>query len=111
MPTVPQILFAASAAIVLVLGTLHLVLTFRSGVEGSAGYVAMERVEGSLDGRVGGFVLQHSGTLDRGAKHLDLHVVPDSGSGQLAGLRGRMQIEITGGAHFYRFDYTLPGDE
>jgi hypothetical protein len=86
-------------------------LAFRSGVEGSAGYVAMERVEGSLDGRVGGFVLQHSGTMERGAKHLDLHVVPDSGSGQLAGLRGRMEIEITGGAHFYRFEYTLPNDE
>ena len=86
-------------------------LAFRSGVEGSAGYVAMERVEGSLEGRVGGFVLQHSGTMERGAKHLDLHVVPDSGSGQLAGLRGTMAIEITGGAHFYRFEYTLPHDD
>lgn len=83
-------------------------LAFRSPVEGSAGYVAMERVEGSLDGRAGSFVLQHSGTMAAGAKRLDLHVVPDSGTGALAGLCGDMRIEITGGEHFYAFDYTLP---
>lgn len=83
-------------------------LAFRTPVEGSAGYVAMERVEGTLDGRRGTFVLQHSGTMDRGAMHLDLAVVPDSGTGELEGLRGTMQIEITDGKHYYVFDWQLP---
>jgi Protein of unknown function (DUF3224) len=71
--------------------------------------VAMEHVSGTLEGRSGNFVLQHSGTRDRGAMALDLHVVADSGTGELAGLRGRMQIDISDGAHHYRFDYSLPG--
>lgn len=83
-------------------------LAFRSPVEGSAGYVAMELVSGTLDGRSGSFVLQHSGTRDRGAMALDLHVVADSGSGELTGLRGRMQIDIRDGAHYYHFAYLLP---
>jgi len=83
-------------------------LAFRSAVEGSAGYVAMERVEGHLEGRAGSFVLQHSGTMERGARHLDLAVVPDSGTGELAGLRGTMRIDISDGEHSYGFDYTLP---
>ncbi|RDZ26108.1 DUF3224 domain-containing protein [Lysobacter silvisoli] len=83
-------------------------LAFRSAVAGSAGYVAMERVEGTLGGRRGSFVLQHSGTLDRGAAQLDLNVVPDSGTGELTGLRGRMSIVIAeGGEHYYDFDYEL----
>ena len=85
-------------------------LAFRTAVEGSAGYVAMEQVDGALDGRTGTFVLQHSGTMDRGAQHLDLTVVPDSATGALAGLTGRMQIEITGGKHHYVFEYSLPGE-
>lgn len=83
-------------------------LAFRSAVEGSAGYVAMERVSGTLEGRKGSFVLQHSGTMDRGAQRLDLSVVPDSGTGELAGLSGRMAIDISDGKHAYRFDYQLP---
>lgn len=83
-------------------------LAFRTPVEGSAGYVAMERVDGTLAGRRGTFVLQHSGTMDRGAQHLDLAVLPDSGTGELAGLRGTMQIEIAEGKHYYVFEYSLP---
>ena len=83
-------------------------LTFQSDVEGSAGYVAMERVTGTLHGRSGTFVLQHSGTMERGAMHLQLTVVPDSGTGELTGLAGSMQIIIEDGQHSYVFDYTLP---
>lgn len=84
-------------------------LAHRSGVAGSAGYVAMEIVSGTLHGRTGTFVLQHSGTMNRGAQHLALAVVPDSGTGELEGLAGTMNIVIEeGGKHFYAFDYTLP---
>lgn len=76
-------------------------------VKGSAGYVAMERVSGVLDGRSGTFVLQHSGTMARGAQRLSINVVPDSGTAQLAGLTGSMSIRIADGNHFYHFDYTL----
>ena len=82
-------------------------LAFRSGVEGSAGYVALEQVEGTLAGRAGGFVLQHSGTMERGAQQLSVTVVPDSGTGELEGLSGRMRIDIAEGRHAYEFDYTL----
>lgn len=77
-------------------------------VKGSAGYVAIERVSGTLRGRSGTFVLQHSGTMTRGAAQMSVTVVPDSGTGQLAGLAGKMTIEITDGKHSYEFDYTLP---
>jgi hypothetical protein len=84
-------------------------LAFRSAASGSAGYVAMERVHGTLDGRAGSFVLQHSSTLTRGEPLQSITVVPDSGTDALAGLVGRMVVEIApGGAHSYRFDYTLP---
>ena len=77
-------------------------------VKGSAGYVAIERVTGTLDGRAGSFVLQHSGTMDRGAPQLVISVVPDSGTDALAGLGGTMSIDIApGGAHSYVFEYTL----
>ena len=76
-------------------------------VEGSAGYVALERVEGSLDGRGGSFVLQHSGTMDRGAQRLSITVVPDSGTDELAGLTGTMSLQIEGGVHSYTFEYAL----
>lgn len=77
-------------------------------VQGSAGYVAIERVTGTLHGRSGSFVLQHSGTMNRGAPQLTIHVVPDSGTGKLEGLAGTMSIEIAGGKHSYVFEYTLP---
>ncbi|MFN2492449.1 MAG: DUF3224 domain-containing protein [Pyrinomonadaceae bacterium] len=77
-------------------------------IEGSAGYVAMERVSGTLDGLRGTFVLQHSGTMTRGAPNLTVTVVPDSGTGQLVGLSGKMSLNIAGGNHFYDFEYTLP---
>ncbi len=75
--------------------------------KGSAGYVAMERVTGTLEGRKGSFALQHSGTMNRGTGTLAVHVVPDSGTEELAGLSGKMGIEITGGKHLYSFDYEI----
>lgn len=83
-------------------------LALRTEVQGSAGYVAMERVTGSLHGRKGSFVLQHSGTMDRGVSLLALSVVPDSGTGELTGLRGTMTIENHQGSHSYTMDYVLP---
>lgn len=84
-------------------------IAFRSATAGSAGYVAMETVRGRLAGREGSFVLQHSSTMDRGQPAQSITVVPDSGTGALTGLAGRMTIEIApGGAHAYRFEYTLP---
>ena len=76
-------------------------------VKGSAGYVAMERVTGTLHGRNGSFVLQHSGTMTRGASQLSVTVVPDSGTAELVGLAGKMTINIVDGKHFYEFDYTV----
>jgi hypothetical protein len=83
-------------------------LAIRSGVEGSAGYVAMERVSGTLHGRSGEFALQHSGTMTRGVPQLSVTVVPDSGTGELLGLAGTLTITQTNGKHFYAFEYTLP---
>ena len=84
-------------------------LAFRSTTPGSAGYVAMETVRGTLDGRAGSFVLQHSSTMTRGEPTQSITVVPDSGTDALTGLAGRMVIDIApGGVHSYRFDYTLP---
>lgn len=78
-------------------------------IEGSAGYVAIERVVGMLRGRKGGFVLQHLGTMKAGAFQLTIQVLPDSGTGELVGLAGAMQIHIApDGAHTYTFDYTIP---
>jgi len=83
-------------------------IAFRSAVAGSAGYVAMETVRGTLDGRAGSFVLQHSSTLTRGEPTQAITVVPDSGTGALVGIAGRMVIDIAAdGAHTYRLDYTL----
>jgi Protein of unknown function (DUF3224) len=85
-------------------------LTGTTDVPGSAGYVAMERVTGTLKGRRGSFLLQHSGTMSKaGGFKLAISVVPDSASLQLVGLRGKMDIEIVDGKHFYVFEYTLPG--
>jgi len=84
-------------------------LSAMTDVKGSAGYVALERVTGTLHGRRGSFVLQHSGTMDRGAPTLTISVVPDSGTDELAGLSGTMAIVIARGTHNYGFDYELPG--
>lgn len=85
-----------------------IMLAAQSAVQGSGGYVAMERVTGTLKGRSGSFVLQHSGTMTRGVPQMTVRVVPDSGTGQLAGLAGNMIIKIAGGKHSYEFEYTLP---
>ncbi|TBR12432.1 MAG: DUF3224 domain-containing protein [Lysobacter sp.] len=77
-------------------------------VEGSAGYVAIERLDGGVEGRTGRFAMMHFGVMDRGSPSLRLEVLPDSGEGDLTGLRGSMKIDITDGAHFYTLDYTLP---
>jgi hypothetical protein len=83
-------------------------LAVSSTVPGSAGYVAMEQVTGTLKGRKGTFALQHTGTMNRGAAQLSVTVVPDSGTGELVGLSGKMDIKIADGKHFYEFDYALP---
>ena len=82
-------------------------LTAGTEVKNSAGYVAIERVSGTVGGRSGSFVLQHTGTMNRGTPGLSISVVPDSGTGQLTGLSGRMTIIIAGGKHSYEFEYTL----
>lgn len=76
-------------------------------VKGSAGYVAIEQVSGFLAGKKGSFVLQHFGTMNRGSDRLVLEVVPDSGTGELSGLEGKMTINIDGGQHYYEFEYEL----
>jgi uncharacterized protein DUF3224 len=88
--------------------SLGQMLAAMTDVKDSAGYVAIERVKGTLKGRTGTFVLQHTGTMSRGVPGLVITVVPDSGTEQLAGLAGTMMINIVDGKHFYGFDYTLP---
>ncbi len=83
-------------------------LTASTAVKGSAGYVAIEKVTGVLKGRTGSFALQHSGTMTQGAPHLTITVVPDSGTGQLKGITGTMDIRIAEGKHSYDLEYTLP---
>jgi hypothetical protein len=82
-------------------------LSIGTEVPGSAGYVAMERVTGTLRGKHGSFALQHSGTMDRGQPRLSVSVVPDSGTGELKGLSGSLSIRIEAGQHFYDFDYAI----
>ena len=82
-------------------------LTALTPVKGSAGYVAIERFTGSLNGLAGGFVFQHSGTMDQGAQRLSISVVPGSGSGALAGLQGDFRIHIVDGRHDYEFEYSI----
>ncbi|HEX6879522.1 MAG TPA: DUF3224 domain-containing protein [Terriglobales bacterium] len=80
----------------------------QSEAKGSGGYVALERVTGTLHGRKGSFVLQHSATMNRNVPSLSITVVPDSGTDELVGLSGTMNIIIAaGGKHSYEFDYTL----
>ncbi|MDQ6626745.1 MAG: DUF3224 domain-containing protein [Verrucomicrobiota bacterium] len=83
-------------------------LAVQSGVKGSAGYVAIEQVNGTLQGRHGTFFLQHSGTMDRSVAQLSVTVIPDSGTDELLGLTGKMTIDIADGKHLYDFEYTLP---
>ena len=80
-----------------------------ASVEGSAGYVAMERVTGMLGAKRGSFALHHSGTMDRGQPTLSVTVVPDSGTDELTGIGGIMDIQVEGGRHSYTFHYRLPG--
>jgi len=84
-------------------------LTAGTATKGSAGYVAMERVTGSLQGRKGSFILQHTATMTRGAPWLSISVVPDSGTGQLLGITGTLSILIENGEHSYVFEYTIEG--
>jgi hypothetical protein len=87
-------------------------LTASTETKESAGYVAIERVTGTLrtaaSPRAGTFALQHTGTLNRGVPEMSVTVVPDSGTGQLVGLAGKMTINIADGKHSYDFEYTLP---
>jgi len=80
-----------------------------TSVEGSAGYVAVEQVTGTLSGRSGSFVLQHFATMHEGENVLLMEVVPNSGTRELTGLAGKMVIRIENGQHFYDFDYELAG--
>ena len=85
----------------------QMLMAASSSVQGSAGYVAIEKVTGTLGGRTGSFFLQHTGLMTRGAGELTITVIPDSGTDELVGLSGRMNIIITDGKHSYEFDYTL----
>ena len=83
-------------------------LATQTEVKGSAAYVALERVTGTLKGRSGSFVLQHSATMNRGKPASSVTVVPDSGTGELRGLTGKMNIIIApDGAHSYEFDFRV----
>jgi hypothetical protein len=84
-------------------------IAVRTAQQDSAGYVAIERVTGTLAGRSGTFALQHWGMMNRGARDLRISVIPDSGTGDLVGLSGTMNIDIQpGGKHFYELTYALP---
>jgi hypothetical protein len=83
-------------------------LSAATPVPSSAGYVALEQVRGKLNGKSGSFVLMHLGLMQKDSRSLQLDVLPDSATGELHGLTGKMQIRIEGGQHFYDFDYQLP---
>jgi hypothetical protein len=83
-------------------------LAVRTEVKGSAGYVALEQVTATLNGRTGSFFLQHAGLMDKGTPSLTVQVVPDSGTGELLGLQGSMAIQVEGGKHHYVLSYSLP---
>jgi len=78
-----------------------------TAVQGSAGYVALEKVSGSIDGKSGSFYLQHNGIMNRGEGKLNVVVIPDSGTDGLTGLAGSMEIKIEDGKHYYDFEYTI----
>lgn len=92
----------------LVATTSGQMLSSMTEVKGSAGYVAIERVEGTLNGKQGAFSLQHAGTMNRGVPSISVTVVPDSGTGELVGLAGEFNIIATDGEHRYEFTYSLP---
>ncbi len=92
----------------LVATSLGQMIAFRSSVEGSANYSAIEKVSGALAGRKGTFVLQHTGVMNRGAASLLITVAPDSGTDALVGLTGKMNITIVEKQHSYEFEYELP---
>lgn len=83
-------------------------LHVQGGVKGSAVYVAIEHISGTLQGRSGTFCAYHSGVMNRGASSLAIFIVPDSGTDQLEGVAGSMQIDIVDSKHFYTLDFTLP---
>ena len=83
-------------------------ISLMTETQGSAVYVAIERVTGKLHGRTGSFALHHTGIMTRGEPQLTVRVVPDSGSGELTGITGSMNIKIEGKKHYYEFDYALP---
>ena len=95
----------------LIATTIGQMLSAMTDTKGSAGYVAIELVEGTLSSRKGSFVLQHSGSMDRGAQILSVTVVPDSGTGELVGLSGIFKILNIEGKHGYEFVYSLPQDK
>lgn len=82
-------------------------ISARTPVQSSAGYVAIEQVEGTLDGKTGSFVLQHFGVMNDGKSRLILEVIPNSGTGELTGLAGSMVLENENGQHSYSFTYEL----
>ena len=86
-------------------------LTALTPEEGSAGYVAIELVRGTLNGRSGTFLLQHHGLMDQGVQNLSITVIPGSGTGQLQGIRGTMTLDLTEAERGYELRYTLPGGE
>ena len=92
----------------LVATTRGQMLSTMTDVKGSAGYVAIETVDGTLKGKKGTFVLQHSGTMNKGSPSLSVTVVPDSGTGDLIGLLGQFRIIIEAGKHSYEFTFELP---
>lgn len=83
-------------------------LAARTKVPNSAGYVALERIVGELEGRSGSFVVVHLGLMNQGAQSLTIHIVPDSGTGALVGIAGKMAIRIEGGQHYYGLEYAFP---
>ena len=85
----------------------QMLMASSDSVKNSAGYVAIEKVTGTLNGRRGSFYLQHNGVMTRGVGELTIAVIPDSGTEQLVGLRGKMNIIIAEGKHSYEFEYTL----
>lgn len=91
----------------LVATSLVEMLYARPSMQGSGGYVAIEQVTGTLHGKQGSFVFQHSGSMAHGGQQLSITVVPDSGTGDLAGLSGNFKLQIDEGKHFYEFEYEL----
>lgn len=83
-------------------------LAYQAAVEGSAVYIALEKVDGVINGRRGSFVLQHSGSMVRGEHQLSIRIVSDSGTDELQGISGQMLLTIEKSQHFYHFEYTLP---